>query len=45
MIVLSKLTGWGLAEILDMDMDDFLAWHKAAQEVENDIAQQVKAVQ
>lgn len=37
------MTGWGLAEILDMDMDDYLGWHKAARAVENEIAQQVKS--
>ena len=42
MILLSKITGWGLAEILDTAIDEFWVWLKHAQDVENEIAQQVK---
>ena len=41
--MLSKLTGWGLADILDLDADEFWAWLKNAQNLENEIAKQVKA--
>jgi len=41
-VILSKLTGWGLAEILDEFIDDFLAWLRAAQGVQDEIAQQLK---
>lgn len=41
--MLSKLTGWGLADILDLDGDDFWEWLKAAQAIENEIAKQLKA--
>jgi hypothetical protein len=40
-IVLSKLTGWGLAEVLELEVDDFWAWFKQAQIVETEIAKQL----
>lgn len=41
--MLSKLTGWGLADILDLESEEFWAWLKSAQTLENEIAKQVKA--
>ncbi len=40
-IVLSKLTGWGLAEVLELEVDDFWAWFKQARIVETEINKQV----
>lgn len=42
-MILSKLTGWGLADILDLDCDEFWAWLKTAQGIENEIAKQLRA--
>ncbi len=41
-IVLSKLTNWSLAEVLELEMDDFWAYFKQAQIVENEIAKQLR---
>lgn len=41
-IVLSKLTGWGLAEVLELEVEDFWAWFKQAQIVENEIIKQMR---
>lgn len=41
-IVLSKLTGWGLAEVLELEVDEFWAWFKQAQIVENEILKQMR---
>ncbi len=40
-ILLAKATGWGLAEIEKMDLDDFWAWLEAAQAVSTEIAEAV----
>lgn len=42
-IVLSKLTGWGLAEVLELEVDEFWAWFKQAQIVETEIGKQLEA--
>ncbi|MBD2588646.1 hypothetical protein [Synechococcus elongatus] len=42
MIILSKLTGWSLEEILDLDTDDFLEWLSEARVVEEETARQVR---
>lgn len=42
-IVLSKLTNWGLAEVLELEVDEFWAYFKQAQIVENEIAKQLRA--
>jgi len=42
-IILARTTGWGLAELLDMDLDDFWAWFEQAQVVENEIAEAMTA--
>jgi len=41
--VLSKITGWGLADILEQDMDEFYAWLKTAQGIENEMAKQLRS--
>lgn len=41
-IVLSKLTGWGLAEVLGLEVDEFWAWFKQAQIVETEITKQLR---
>lgn len=41
--MLSKLTGWGLADILELESDEFWAWLKSARSIENEIAKQLKA--
>jgi hypothetical protein len=40
-VILAKATGWGLAEILDMELGDFWAWLASAQSVQNEIAEAV----
>jgi hypothetical protein len=40
-IILAKATGWGLAEILELDLDEFWLWLEQAQVVENEIAEAV----
>lgn len=42
-MVLTKLTGWGLNEILDLDVDDLLLWIKDAQKIEQEIANSAKS--
>lgn len=42
MIILSRLTGWGLAEVLDLDSSDFWQWLEDAQAIENEIAERMK---
>jgi len=42
-IVLSKLTGWGLAEVLGLEVDEFWAWFKQAQIIETEIGKQLEA--
>lgn len=41
-ILLAKATGWALAEIGEMDLDDFWAWLEAAKDVSTEIAEAVK---
>jgi hypothetical protein len=36
-IVLSKLTGWGLADILEMGLDDFWLFLEDGQAIQNEI--------
>ena len=42
-ILLAKATGWGLAEIMDMDDtdDDFWAWLKEAEVIGTELAEAV----
>lgn len=49
-VILSKLTGWGLADILDLEADEFWAWLKTARSVlktarsvENEIATELRS--
>ena len=41
-IFLAKATGWGLAELLDLELDDFWAWFDQAEVVENGIAEAMR---
>jgi hypothetical protein len=41
-IILAKATGWGLAELLDLELDDFWAWFDQAEMVEDEIAEAMK---
>jgi hypothetical protein len=41
-ILLARATGWALAEIMDMDLDDFWAWLKDAEAVGTEIAEAVR---
>jgi hypothetical protein len=43
-MILSRRTGWGLAEILGLEVDEFWAWLEHSQLLENDIAQNVQQV-
>ncbi len=40
-IILAKATSWGLAEILELDLDEFWLWLEQAQVVENEIVEAV----
>jgi hypothetical protein len=40
---LSKLTGWGLAEVVELEVDEFWVWFKQAQIVETEIGKQLRA--
>lgn len=40
-VILAKATGWGLAEILDMELADFWSWLASAQSVDNEIAERM----
>lgn len=42
MIIVAKLTGWGLAELRDEPVDELLAWHKVVDKVEKEIAAKIK---
>lgn len=42
MLILTKLTGWGLADILDLDIDEFWTWLNHARKLDNEIAKQLK---
>lgn len=42
-MILSKLTGWGLDETLDLEVEDLLAWVKTAQKIEEEIAKKAKS--
>jgi len=39
---LSKLTNWGLAEVLDLEVDEFWVWFKQAQIVQTEMNKQAK---
>jgi hypothetical protein len=42
-VILSKLTGWGLADILELEADEFWTWLKTAQGIENEVAKQLRS--
>lgn len=37
-MIVAKLTGWGLHDLLAQTVEDLLEWHKAASSVEQEIA-------
>lgn len=37
-MIVAKLTGWGLADLLDQTVEELLEWHKAARKVQQEIA-------
>lgn len=41
-MVLAKLTGWGLGDMLELELEELLAWVKSAQAVEKEIARSAK---
>jgi hypothetical protein len=41
-ILLAKATSWGLAEIMELDLDDLWLWLEQAQIIENEIAEAMK---
>jgi hypothetical protein len=41
-IILAKSTGWGLAELLDLELDELRAWSDSAEWVENEIAEAMR---
>lgn len=41
-MIVAKLTGWGLGDLLSLTLEDLLAWHKAADSVEKEIAAKTK---
>jgi len=41
-VIVAKLTGWGLEDLLNLTQEDLLAWHKTAVEVEKEIAAKTK---
>lgn len=41
-IALSKLTGWGLADVMDMGLDDLWSFLEEAQVIQNEINEAVK---
>lgn len=41
-MIVAKLTGWGLGDLLNLTQEDLLAWHKTAVEVEKEIAAKTK---
>jgi hypothetical protein len=41
-ILLARATGWALAEIMDMDLDDFWAWLREAEAIGTELAEAVR---
>lgn len=37
-MIVAKLTGWGLGDLLAQTVEDLLEWYKAATKVEKEIA-------
>lgn len=41
-MIVAKLTGWGLGDLLALTVEDLIAWHAAADKVEKEIAAKIK---
>lgn len=41
-MIVAKLTGWGLGDLLSLSVDELMAWHKAADKVGTEIASALK---
>lgn len=41
-MIVAKLTGWGLSDLLNLTLEDLLAWHKAAEGVQKEIKAKTK---
>jgi hypothetical protein len=41
-VIVAKLTGWGLGDLLALSVDELIEWHRAADKVEKEIAAQLK---
>jgi len=41
-VIVAKLTGWGLGDLLDLTVDELLRWHSAATTVNEEIAARIK---
>jgi hypothetical protein len=41
-VIVAKQTGWGLSDLLNMTMEELLAWHKAAEGVDKEIEAKTK---
>lgn len=41
-MIVAKLTGWGLNDLLALTVEELIAWHKAADKVEKEIAANIR---
>jgi hypothetical protein len=41
-VIVAKLTGWGLGDLLGLTVDELLKWHSAATIVNEEIAAKIK---
>lgn len=41
-MIVAKLTGWGLGDLLNLTLEELLAWQKAAEGVEKEIKANTK---
>ena len=41
-MIVAKLTGWGLEELVSLTTDELLKWHSVASQVEQEIAAKIK---
>lgn len=41
-MIVAKLTGWGLGDLLGLTVDELLEWHRAADKIEKEIAAKLK---
>jgi hypothetical protein len=41
-VIVAKLTGWGLGDLLALSVEELTEWHAAADKVEKEISAQLK---